>query len=123
MKYFTNKIKSITIIIKRREYQIYEYVFNDHNSFVFKQICMKFNNLQYLNFMSSSDCEQLTFRCSPSIKFSSNILELHVVVKSIMDCVCLLDGHFDHLHSLFVTISPRHVESWPYASNRVIHFY
>lgn len=65
------------------------------NIFVFCQICVKFNNLKYLNFSSSSDYEQLTFDRMSSIKFSSNLLELHVVIKSINDCLCLLDGHFN----------------------------
>jgi hypothetical protein len=61
---------------------------------------MIFKNLQYLNYSSSSDYEQLTFGSSPSIEFSSNLLELHVVLKSIIDCLGLLDGRLSQLHTL-----------------------
>ncbi|UJR23576.1 hypothetical protein I4U23_026564 [Adineta vaga] len=51
-----------------------------------------------------SNYEQLAFLSTTPSQFSSNLLELHVVVKSIFDCLCLLDGQFNQLHTFYVTI-------------------
>jgi hypothetical protein len=95
------------------------------NIFIFSKICIKFKNLEYLNFSSSSHNEQLTFGTfsdTPSIKFSSNLLELHVVIQNIQDFVYLLDDHFNQLHTFYVTICPRFFE-WPSVNNQVSYSY
>ncbi len=77
----------------------------EKNIFIFIQICTTFKHLQCLYFNSSSDHQPLTFDHTPSIAFSSNVLELHVVLNSMGDCLHLLDGHFNQLHTFDVTIT------------------
>ncbi|CAF3386843.1 unnamed protein product [Rotaria sp. Silwood1] len=62
-----------------------------------------FTNLQYLKFGQSSNLyPQLSFDIpSPSV-ISSTLLELHVTVKDFIDCLYLLDGCFNQLHTLHV---------------------
>jgi hypothetical protein len=81
----------------------------NRNAYIFIAICALFKNLQCLNFSSSYDYEQLTFTRSTPTNFSSNLLELHVVVKTIDDCLCLLDGQLNQMHTFYVTIRPRGV--------------
>ncbi|UJR30027.1 hypothetical protein I4U23_017572 [Adineta vaga] len=86
--------------------EIAGYITPDNIS-IFIRICILFNNLRYLNFSSYSNYEQLAFLSTIPSQFSSNLLELHVVVKSIFDCLCLLDGQFNQLHTFYVTIQSR----------------
>ncbi|CAF1532681.1 unnamed protein product [Rotaria sordida] len=81
------------------------------NTYIFGKICNMFKNLKYFNFKSSSDYEQLTFTRLSSIEFSSNLLELHVTLDSITDCLYLLD-HLNQLHTMIVVIT-----SYPYSSS------
>jgi hypothetical protein len=77
----------------------------DGNMDVFITICTRFKNLICLHFNSSPNNQQLTLGSTSPIKFSSNLLELHVIVDSINEYLYLVDGHFDQLHTLYVTIS------------------
>ncbi len=64
-----------------------------------------FSNLKHLNFgVSSSNFHELSFDISPPMISSSILLELHVVVDSYTDCLYLLDGRFDQLHTFYITI-------------------
>jgi hypothetical protein len=76
--------------------------------FIFKQSCTMFRNLRYLNFGSFGDHQPLTFDRMASIPFSSNLLELHVAVDSIDDCLYLLDDHFNQLHKFDIRICGYH---------------
>ncbi|CAF1458841.1 unnamed protein product [Rotaria sordida] len=77
----------------------------DINTFIYTQIFTMFSNLQCLNFGSScSGYHILSFGISTSDVFSSTLLELHVVVDSYKDCLYLLDGRFNQLHTFYVTI-------------------
>ncbi|CAF4473033.1 unnamed protein product [Rotaria sp. Silwood2] len=87
------------------------------NIFIFIRICTRFKNLQCVNFSSSCDYEQLTFTSIAPTEFSSNLLELHVVIKTIIDCLCLLDGQFNQLHTFYVTIRPRGICEYPSVGN------
>lgn len=65
-----------------------------------------FSNLQYLNFGPSfSGYHTLSFGIPLPIVFSSVLLELHVTVESYEDCLYLLDGRFNQLHTLYIIIS------------------
>ncbi|CAF2771295.1 unnamed protein product [Rotaria sp. Silwood2] len=93
------------------------------NIFIFIRICTRFKNLQCVNFSSSCDYEQLTFTSIAPTDFSSNLLELHVVIKTIIDCLCLLDGQFNQLHTFYVTIRPRGICEYPSVGNDVSYSY
>jgi hypothetical protein len=93
---FKHEISSFAVRIKPRVQYIE--LFEDKNilenrkifeSF-FIQSCTVFNILQYLNFRSCYDNQQLTFDPTNSIPFSSNLVELHVTVDSMDDCLYLL---------------------------------
>ncbi|CAF1638332.1 unnamed protein product [Rotaria magnacalcarata] len=105
---FQNHISSIIIKLKPRKQPIdaLGYTTQDNNIFIFLSICILFKNLRYLNFSSYCNYEQLAYLSTAPIEFSSNLLELHVVVKNIFDCLCLLDGQFNQLHTFYVTIRP-----------------
>ncbi len=62
-----------------------------------------FTNLQYLNFgRSSVRDERLFFNYTFPTAISANLLELHVCLKTFYDCLYLVDGHFNQLHTLYV---------------------
>ncbi|CAF1498937.1 unnamed protein product [Rotaria sordida] len=108
---FQNQISSLFIQLKPHKPipGASGFAVQDINIFIFINICNHFKNLRYLNFSSSSIYEQLAFYRPISTNFSSNLLELHVVVKTIYDCLCLLDGQLNQLHTFYVTIRPRGV--------------
>jgi hypothetical protein len=75
------------------------------NTIIFTNIFKNFSNLKYFNFDPSFTCDQLiSFNLSPPTVFSSTLLTLHVKVASINDCLYLLDGRFNQLHTLYVYI-------------------
>jgi hypothetical protein len=77
----------------------------DMNILIFTQIFTMFPNLQYLNFCPSSILYQrLSFGASPPTIISSTLLELRVCLHDFADCLHLLDGRFNQLHTLHVYI-------------------
>ena len=73
---------------------------------VFTYILTIFINLRYLNFgPSSNGYQELSFGISAPTVFSSNLLELHVNVDRFTDCLYILDGRFNQLRTLYITIS------------------
>ncbi|CAF4156881.1 unnamed protein product [Rotaria magnacalcarata] len=74
--------------------------------FIFTHLCAMFTNLRYLNFGPSlSKCQQLSFGTSSLEVVSSTISELHICVPCFLDCLYLLDGRFNQLHTLYVYIT------------------
>jgi hypothetical protein len=72
----------------------------------FTHILTMFTNLKYLNFGESVRSDQrLSFYLSPPSVISSTLLELHVSLEYFSDCLYLLDGRFNQLHTLYVYIS------------------
>jgi hypothetical protein len=72
---------------------------------VFTRILNLFTNLQYLNFdLSSNSFRRLSFYVSPPTVISSTLLELHVSLRSFNDCLYLLDGRFNQLRALYVSL-------------------
>lgn len=53
---------------------------------------------------SLAQSHQISFGISPPFIFSSTLLELHVSLSSFNDCLYLLDGRFDRLHTFHVRI-------------------
>ena len=100
-----------------------EYTIQNKIIFIFIKICNQFKNLRYLNFSSSSIYKQLAFYEHTSINFSSNLLELHVVVKTIHDCLCLLNGQFQQLHTFYVTVRSSGVCGRKIVDNDVSYLY
>ncbi|CAF2099029.1 unnamed protein product [Rotaria magnacalcarata] len=87
----TNKIQSLPV---------------DDNTIIFTHIFTTFTNLQYLNFGPSLLYHQrLSFSTSPLTIISTNLLKLHVYLENFNDCLYLLDGRFNQLHTLSANIS------------------
>ncbi|CAF1467107.1 unnamed protein product [Rotaria sordida] len=98
-----NQISALVIDISTNETQRFT---RDDNEILFTHIFTMFTNLQYLNFSPSSFGHQrLSFRTQPPTIISTNLLKLHVSLNDFNDCLYLLDGSFNQLHTLYVNIS------------------
>ncbi|CAF4319627.1 unnamed protein product [Rotaria sp. Silwood2] len=110
MDIFKNQISSLVIDIAKDEKHNTR---NDVLELIFTRILSMFTNLQCLNFGPSfSCCQILSFDISCSTIFSSTILELHINLRGILDCLYLLDGHFNQLHTLHVNIYYINSSNW-----------
>ncbi|CAF3909154.1 unnamed protein product [Rotaria sp. Silwood1] len=91
----------------------------DINIFIFIQIFSIFKKLQHLNFSpsASTDYHLLKFGVSPPNIVSSTLLDLWVIVDSYEDCLYLLDGRFNRLRTLYVTICSSNVSALPMVNN------
>ncbi|CAF0952712.1 unnamed protein product [Rotaria sordida] len=77
----------------------------DKNIVLFTHIFNTFPNLQTLNIGPSSIWYQyLSFDMSPPTVISSTLLELYVCLVNFSDCLYLLDGRFNQLHTFHVDI-------------------
>ncbi|CAF4063234.1 unnamed protein product, partial [Rotaria sp. Silwood1] len=77
----------------------------DENIILFTHIFNTFTNLQTLNIGPSSIWYQyLSFDRSPPTVISSTLLELYVCLDNFSDCLYLLDGRFNQLHTFHVNI-------------------
>ncbi|CAF1514711.1 unnamed protein product, partial [Rotaria sordida] len=103
IRLFKNRITSLVIYIKECEEPEDQVLLI--GLFIFRPILSMFNNLRHLNFSVSSEEPQLSFCKSHPVPISSTLLELHVVVESMNNCLYLLSGCFDQLHTFYVTIS------------------
>jgi hypothetical protein len=64
-----------------------------------------FPKLEYLNYHPSDlGYECISFENFPTSIFSSTLLELHIKVLCLRDCLHLLDGRFNHLRIFNVKI-------------------
>jgi hypothetical protein len=83
------------------------------NSIIFTEILAKFSNLRCLKFNPSSSYRDTLFvYMERGTAICSTLLELHVSVTDIRQCLRILDGRFDQLRILYITlyfISPRFV--------------
>jgi len=119
IRIFKNQILSLAIDIDKCEQPD---SIKDINTFIYTQIFTAFSNIQYLKFDSSFGYHQLSFDFSPPIVFSSTLLELRVIVDSYADCLYLLDGRFNQLHTFYVTICSL-VPGLPIINNEVSYSY
>ncbi|CAF2785369.1 unnamed protein product, partial [Rotaria sp. Silwood2] len=98
-----NQISTLVINISTNEIQ--RFPTND-NAIIFTHIFTLFTNLQYLNFCPSLlNHQRLSFDTTPLIIISTNLLKLHVYLDAFTDCLYLLNGHFNQLHTFYVNIS------------------
>ena len=75
---------------------------------MFAQIFTIFTNLRCLKFNpSSSYLNTLHLFMTPGTDISSTLLELHVKVIYVQDCLYLLDGRFNQLQTFYVDIGMR----------------
>jgi hypothetical protein len=99
-----NQILALVIDISTNEIQ--SFPADGNNAIIFTYIFTIFTNLRYLNFGPSSICHQrLSFHTLPLTVISTNLLELHVCLDNFHDCLYLLDGRFNQLHTLCADIS------------------
>ncbi|CAF4114945.1 unnamed protein product [Rotaria sp. Silwood2] len=78
----------------------------DVNILLFIHILTMFTNLRYLNFGPSSIWyQQLSIDTQLSTMTFSSLLELHVRLQDFIDCIYLLGGCFNQLHTLHVNIT------------------
>ena len=97
-----NQILSLAIDIDTNNEQC---TTGDWNESTFKQIFNTFNNLRCLYFgLSSRYHQRLSFCTGLQHVISTNLLKLHVSLDSLTDCLRLLDGRFNQLHTLYVNI-------------------
>ena len=74
---------------------------------IFQRILTVFTNLNYLNCHPFFELEKprLWFGEITPIFFSSTLLELHVNVATLNDCLYLLDGRVNQLRTFYVNIA------------------
>ncbi|CAF3844896.1 unnamed protein product [Rotaria sp. Silwood1] len=100
---FKNQISLLAIHITKGENLITRKNMIEH---IFIQIFIIFDKLQYLDFGSHSiNFQRFFFTILPPTLFSSTLLELRVSLKRFIDCLYLLDGRFNQLHTLKVNIA------------------
>jgi len=99
---FKNQISSFVIYITKNEI---EHFTEDRIKLLFTNIFVMFTNLKTITFYTSPNIYQrLSFSISPPIVYSPILLELRVIVHSYDDCLYLLDGRFNQLHTFNVNI-------------------
>ncbi|CAF1534040.1 unnamed protein product [Rotaria sordida] len=100
---YKNQITSFIIRFNNKSQRL----LSDSLRVIFTSIFKIFTNLDYLNFTANLvDHQQISFGFSspPSI-VSMNLLKLNINVNCFNDCLYLLDGRFENLHTLCVRIS------------------
>jgi hypothetical protein len=99
-----NKNQILALVIERNTYG--ETIStNKVNATILTQIFTTFSNLQYLNICPSSFWNnRLSFLYPPANINSSTLLELHVRLYQFSDCLYILDGRFNALHTLHIDI-------------------
>ena len=109
---FKNQIISLIVEITDIQNSL-----EDDDTLMISNILNSFTNLKCLNLVPSVACNQLiTFRHRSSYIFSSTLLELHIKVMHMEDCLYLLDGRLNQLRIFHV-----HVESSCFPSVSIIN--
>lgn len=114
---FKNQISSLVIAAIAKECPS-----SKLNTRLFECILNMFTNLKYLNYSNFNRAayhQQLSFEVSPPTIFSSTLLELKVKVRSIDDCLYLLDGRFSQLQVFDVDIDLTRCRSFLSKINKV----
>jgi len=113
--------KNLTIHKLKNQISILYLSINDHQNelihdnitkFLFENILKIFPNLIDLRFfkLSSIDLNYLSFNDKIKI-FPSNLVELHINVDGLNDCLYLLNGELNNLENFYVNIN--HIYSLP----------
>ncbi|CAF1579846.1 unnamed protein product [Rotaria sp. Silwood1] len=100
---FKNQILSLVIKLDDKKQPFIRNILTH----IFRYILTMFTNLCYLNFQASSIySQQISFDTLPRKPiFSSTLLKLHVNLENFNDCLYLLDGRLNQLHTFYVNIS------------------
>ncbi|CAF2612711.1 unnamed protein product [Rotaria sp. Silwood2] len=100
---FKKQISSLTIKLDDKKQPLIRNIL----TYIFTYILTMFTNLCYLNFQASLIySQQVSFDIVPrKLIFSSTLLELHVNLENFNDCLYLLNGRFNQLHTFHVNIS------------------
>ncbi|CAF4241865.1 unnamed protein product [Rotaria sp. Silwood2] len=100
---FNKKIQSLVITMIGNETQTSK---SDFVTSIFTIVLTVFNNLLYLNCdpFAESDLRRQSFYDKTPTFFSSTLLELHINVASLNECLYLLDGRLNQLHTFYVDI-------------------
>ena len=103
MRTLKNQIVALDIDINTNDKRSFR---ADYNAIVFAHILTTFTNLQYLKFGPSLLCHQRLSFCTPLLTvISTTLLELHVCFDTFHDCLYLLDGRLNQLHTLYANIA------------------
>jgi hypothetical protein len=79
---------------------------SDGNCLLFTHILTTFRNLQTFYFGSSQIWHQyLSFVTLPSTLISSTLLQLHVCLNTLSECLSLLDGRFKQLRVFHIKVN------------------
>ncbi|CAF4541005.1 unnamed protein product [Rotaria socialis] len=98
---FKNKILSLTFNMHEKE-NGGEFF----NAIIFQRIIKIFTSLQYLNLCSSSIWySRISLNAFTRDLASTTLLELHVTVNNFDNCLYLLDGRFNQLHTFYVNVA------------------
>ena len=98
-----NQISTLVIDISTNEIQRFP---TNANAIIFTHIVTLFTNLQNLNFCPSLLAHQrLSFDNISLTIISTKLLQLHVYLNAFTDCLYLLDGRFNQLHTFYANIS------------------
>ncbi|CAF1153859.1 unnamed protein product [Adineta steineri] len=105
---FKNQIRALGLVINRNHegYEMFETTAN-----IFNSIFVVFTRLTTLILSESSykNRVRLAFNVSLFSNFhSSTLLRLFINVQCFDECLCILDGRFIHLHTLYVDLSNIH---------------
>ncbi|CAF3598969.1 unnamed protein product [Rotaria sordida] len=100
-----NKNQISSLIIDVTKYKKRKNLTTDVLECILIHILNMFSNLQYLNFCPSSiSYQELLFNNPSPTMNSSTLLELHISLARFTDCLYILDGRFNKLHTLYVDI-------------------
>jgi hypothetical protein len=102
----TLKKQILSLVVDINKKEIYSFPKDDSNAIIFAHIFSMFTNLRYLKFCLSADYHQrLSFQTTSLTVISTNLLDLRVCLDNFNDCLYLLDGRFQQLHTLYVDIA------------------
>jgi hypothetical protein len=74
---------------------------NDWYEIILTPIFSLYRNMKYFNFKPSyMSFQHIPFNISPPTFVSSTLLELHAKIRCYEDCLYILDGRFNQLHTL-----------------------
>jgi hypothetical protein len=117
---FKNQITRLVITISDNKKK---YLTDEEQISVFTHILSAFSNIRCLKLYSPSDScvQRLSFENHRPTFFSSTLMEFHVCLQSFNDCLYLLDGRFNQLHTLIVTVGGI-LPPQPMINNKVSYF-
>ncbi|CAF2802925.1 unnamed protein product [Rotaria sp. Silwood2] len=86
---------------------------------IFQYVLAMFPNLYRLSFETSIYCEYMSLDHLAQTICYSNLLQLYVTLQYFEDCLHLLDGHFNQLHTLYINLSTIHSDQVIYNEKKL----